>query len=250
MSSIADTKTYPHSRNPGAYDRVFYGGMAIVMALTVLTGFAPTYYLRLMGDAPLATISGKPVTSVVHMHGALFTGWVLLFIVQTTLVAAHRVELHQRLGIAGALLAAAMIVVGVRTGIAGAAAGSAPPGVDPLAFLAIPLTDMLLFATFITAAMVQRRNREAHKRLMLLAYISIIVAAVARLPGVLPLGPLVFFGLTFVFLAFGILYDVFSRRRVHPVYIWGGLALVLSVPLRLFVSGTGAWRRFAEFLVG
>lgn len=250
MSMVADIKPVMHSPAAGVYDRVFYSGMAIVLALTVLVGFAPTYYLRLLGEAPMATLSGRPVTTLVHLHGAVFSGWVLLFIVQTALVAAHRVKLHQRLGIVGALLALVMIVVGVSTAIEGAAAGSAPPGVDPRAFLAIPLFDIVLFGGFVLAALVLRRNKEAHKRLMLLAYISIIVAAVARFPGVIQLGPPAFFGLALVFVTFGIAYDLFSRRRVHQTYIWGGALFVLSVPIRLAVSGTDAWHRFAELLIG
>jgi hypothetical protein len=93
-----------------------------------------------------------------------------------------------------------------------------------------------------------RRDKEAHKRLMLLAYISLIVAAVARLPGVLPLGPLAFFGLGYLFVVLAAIYDFVSRRRVHKAYLWGGGLMVASVPLRLLISGTGAWRGFAELL--
>lgn len=250
MSTIAVTETVPHSPSARRYDRMFYSGMGIALALTAFIGFAPTYYLRLLGEAPMATVSGQPMTTLVHLHGALFTGWMLLFIVQTGLVAAHRVKLHQRLGIGGVVLAAAMVIVGAKTAIASAAAGAAPPGVDPLAFLAIPIFDLLLFAGFFTAAVQLRRKKEAHKRLMLLAYVSIIAAAMARLPGVLPMGPLVFYGLAFIFLGLGVAYDLFSRGRVHQVYLWGGLGLVLSVPVRLLVSGTAAWRFFAELLVG
>ena len=251
MAAAAATRPLPKSpaiTPVGACDRLFYGGMAIVLGLTVLTGFAPTYYLRLVGDGPRATMSGGPFTSLVHLHGALFTGWVLLFIVQTTLVASHRVAVHRRLGVAGAVLAAAMIVAGTTTAIATAARGGAPPGVDPLAFLAIPIFDMVLFATFVTTALVMRRDKEAHKRLMLLAYITIIVAAVARLPGVLPLGPLAFFGLGYLFVVLVAIYDFVSRGRVHKAYLWGGGLMVASVPLRLMISGTGAWRAFAELL--
>jgi uncharacterized membrane protein YozB (DUF420 family) len=231
-----------------AYDRRFYGGMAIAMAATVLVGFGPTYYLPLLGAGELSTITGRPVKPLVHLHGVLFTGWVALFIAQTALVATRRVRVHQRMGIAGAILAAAMVVVGARTAVAGAAEGTAPPGVDALVFLVVPLTDVVLFAGFVGAALWQRRNREAHKRLMLLAYISIMAAAVARLPGLLPHGPLVFFGLTFLFLVAAIVYDAASRRRVHPVYIWGGALLVASVPLRLMLSETAAWRSFAQLV--
>lgn len=229
-------------------DRLFYSGMAIAMGLTVFAGFARTYYLRLFSGGPSATFSGGPFTTLVHVHGALFTTWVLLFVAQTALVASRRVAVHRRLGVAGAVLAVAMIVAGTTIAIASAARGAAPPGVDPLAFLAIPIFDMVLFATFVTAALALRRDKETHKRLMLLAYVSIIAAAVARLPGVLPLGPLAFFGLAFLFVVVAGIYDFLSRRRVHRVYLWGGALILVSVPVRLAISDTHGWRALAELL--
>jgi hypothetical protein len=233
-----------------ARDRVFYSSMAIAMAVTVFAGFLPTYYLRLLGDGPTTTITGLAFTPMVRLHAVIFSVWVLLFIAQTTFIASHRVKLHQRAGIAGGVLAAAMVVVGIATAIQATARGSAPPGIDPLSFFAIPFFDMTLFAVFITAALWKRRIKDTHKRLMLLAYFSILAAAVARLPGVLPLGPFAFYGFTFVFLVVVIAYDYLSRRHVHPVYVWGGALLVLSVPGRLILAETAAWRAFAAFVTG
>ena len=232
----------------GAYDRLFYGGMAIAMGLTVFAGFAASYYLRLLDGGPKATLTGGPFTGLVHLHGALFTAWVLLFIVQTALVSSRRVAVHRRLGVAGGVLAAAMVAAGTTIAIATAARGSAPPGADPLAFLIIPLFDMVLFATFVGLALALRRDKEMHKRLMLLAYVSIIVAAVARLPGVLAIGPPAFFGLSFLFVVAGMIYDFVSRGRVHKAYLWGGALILVSVPVRLAISATGAWRSLAELL--
>jgi hypothetical protein len=231
------------------HDRVFYSGIAVAMALTVLFGFGPTYYFKAFGSGPLATLSGGPITLLVHAHGILFSAWVLLFIVQTALVAQHKVAVHRRLGIAGAVLAGAMIIVGTVTALKTAARGASPAAPDPLSFLVVPLTDMLLFGSFVALALRLRKNREAHKRLMLLAYVSIITAAVARLPGLLALGPPAFFGIGLSFLVAGMIYDFATRRRIHPVYVWGGAALVASVPLRLLISGTGAWQAFAASLV-
>ena len=232
----------------GAYDRLFYSAMAVAMALTVVAGFGPTYYFRYLSGGPTTTLSGGPFTTAVSVHGALFTAWVLLFVVQTTLVARRQVAVHRRLGLVGVGLAAAMVGVGTYTAIEGAARGSAPPGVDPLAFLAIPLFDIVLFSTFVIAAVIRRRDKETHKRLMLLAYVSIIVAAVARLPGVLLIGPPAFFGLALMFIVAGAVYDRVSRGHVHRVYVWGGALFVASVPIRLLISGTSAWRAFAEFV--
>ena len=244
MATVAGSR----AATVGRYDRVFYSAMALTLGATVFAGFSRTYYLRFFTGGPSATLSGGPFTPLIYVHGALFTAWTVLFIVQAALIASHRVNVHRRLGIAGAALAAAMLVAGTLTAIATAARGSAPVGVDPLAFLAIPIFDMVLFGTFVTAALARRRDKEAHKRLMLLAYFSIVTAALARLPGILPLGPPAFFGLSFLFLVAAGMYDFLARRHVHQVYVWGGALIVLSVPVRLAVSGTGAWRSFAEWL--
>jgi hypothetical protein len=224
--------------------------MAIAMALAVFVGFARTYYLSWYFGTH-GTISGGPLTSVVHIHAALFTSWVLLFVAQTSLVATHRVAVHRRMGVAVAVLAGLMIIAGTTIAIALARRGAAPPGISPQQFLAIPLGDMLGFATLIVLALWLRRNKEAHKRLMLLAYIAILAAAVARFPGVLPLGPWAFYGFTFIpLLAAAVVYDRVTRGRIHPVYLWGGGALIASVPLRLMISTTPAWQRLAAALIG
>jgi len=235
-------------RSPQLYDRAFYSGMAVLMALTVFAGFARTFYLRAFFDVP--TIGGaSELTPLVQLHGAVFTSWVVLFIVQTGLIRSRRVAVHRRLGIAGIVLAATMVFVGLRTAVAAAAKGAAPPGLDPLAFMIVPFADMVLFTLFVSSAFVKRRDREAHKRLMLLAYVSIITAAIARIPGLIGVGPLVAFSMSLVFVALGMAYDGYSRRRVHPVYLWGGALIFVSIPARLALSGTGAWRAFAEVLV-
>jgi hypothetical protein len=235
--------------SPGRLDRAFYGSIAVALAITVFIGFGPTYFFPIVTGSSQSTLTGGQVTPLVHLHAALFSTWVLLFIAQTTLVAQRKVAVHRRLGIAGGVLAALMVVVGTLLALRKAARGEAPGGVAPDVFLMIPLSDMLFFGGFVAAALLMRANREAHKRLMLLAYVSVVVAAVARLPGVLPLGPLVFFGLAFLFIVAGVVYDRASRGRVHPVYVWGGTLLAISVPLRLMIAGTDAWRGLAGWML-
>jgi hypothetical protein len=98
-------------------DRLFYGGVAIALALTVVAGFGPTYYFRMAGDSPLRTLSGGPVTLLVHTHAVLFTAWVLLFIVQTALIARHRTTMHRNVGMFGTGLAFLMVAAGALTAI-------------------------------------------------------------------------------------------------------------------------------------
>jgi hypothetical protein len=95
-----------------------------------------------------------------------------------------------------------------------------------------------------------RRDPQSHKRLMLLATINLLTAAIARWPGVLQAGPLAFFGLTDLFIVALAVWDFRTRGRLHPVTLWGGLALIVSQPLRLVASGTEAWLAFARWATG
>ncbi len=225
-------------------DRLFYTGMAIAVVITVFAGFARTYYLRPYFGTP-------PLTPLLHLHGIVFTSWLILLLTQTVLVTTNRTGLHRRLGMAGAVLAVLMILVGTATAIIRAKIVEVPPGSpSPLVFLTIPLGDMLVFAILAAAGFYFRRRGDMHKRLMLLATIAILPAATARLPFafIQQVGPLAFFGLADLFIVACLLYDLVSRRRFHHATIWGGLLIVVSHPLRLVIGNTQAWLSFATWL--
>src|SRR5882672_9825593 len=173
-------------------ERRLYIGFAMLMPLIVLAGFARTYYLKgFFGNPPLP---GR----LVQVHGLVMTSWVVLFIAQVSLVARRRIRTHQRLGVLGAVLAGVIVVVGVATAIAAAARG-ASPGPPALQFLVIPLGDMLVFAILVGGCLYVRRSRlDIHKRLMLLAAVNLLPAAIVRIPlhFIETGGPPVFFGLT------------------------------------------------------
>lgn len=223
--------------------RRFYVGMAIAIAVTVFAGFSRTYFLKAYYGTP-------ELSRLLHLHGLVFTTWVLFFLAQTTLVAAGKTYIHRRMGVAGAVLAALVVVLGTTTAILRVKGGAAPiPGVSGLSFLAVPLFDMLVFAILVGSALYFRRRLEAHKRLMTLGMIALTSAPIARLHfPMLPPGPPTFFGLTDLFIVAMLVYDLITRRRIHPATIWGGLLIVASQPLRLMISGTPAWLAFASWL--
>ena len=225
-------------------ERRFYIGMSIALVITVFAGFAPTYYLR-----PYFT--SAPLMPLLHLHGLVFTSWLVLFVTQTTLVAGHRTDIHRRLGIAGGVIAVVMILIGVTTALIRANQGATPlPGVSPLSFLVVPLGDMFVFAVLVGAGFYYCCRPDVHKRLMLLATISILAAAIARLPfAIMQAGPPAFFGLTDIFVVACLLYDLITFRRVHRATVLGGLLIVASQPLRLMLGGTHAWLSFAGWLI-
>lgn len=228
-----------------ARDRRLYTWFAILMPFIVLLGFARTYYLKGLFNTP--AVPGL----LVHLHGAVMTSWVLLFVVQVWLVSSRRVKAHQRLGKIGAVLALLVFIVGVMTGIASAARG-ASPGPPALQFLVIPIGDMVLFAGLMGTALYYRRRMDIHKRLMLVAAVNLLTPAIARIPlnFIINGGPLVFFGLTNLVLVACLVIDTVKNRKLHPVFIWATIVVIASQPLRILLSGTETWIQFATWLVG
>jgi hypothetical protein len=225
-------------------DRIFFGAMSITILAIVFVGFMRTFYL--------SSYFGRPALSPLRVvHGTAFTSWVVLFAVQTTLIAAGRRDIHRRLGYLGAALAALMIPLGLTLAIESARAGHAPPGLAPLEFLIIPVFDMLVFAPLVAAAVYYRRQAEMHKRLMLIATVSLLGAALARVTGTPGAGgPLVFFGVADLLLLCGVLYDRRVRGIVHPAYKWGGGLVVGSQVVRMALLKSALWLTIAEAIAG
>jgi len=235
------------SSDRSSAERRFFTGIALAMLATVIVGFSRSFFLR-----PLFPDWPSPSETIFYVHGAAFTAWIVLLVAQTSLVAGRRTEIHRKIGPYGAALAAAMVVLGTVGALVAArrATGFTQVPIPPLQFLAIPIFDMFLFAAFVWLAIAQRGNSQTHKRLMLLATVNLVTAAIARWPGVLPLGPLAFFGLTDLFIVALAIWDFRTRGRLHPVTLWGGLLIIVSQPLRLVVSGTEGWLAFARWATG
>lgn len=220
--------------------------IAALAAVTVVS-FARTYYLRVLFDLP-------PLAQAAHLHGLISTLWLALHYTQARLIAAHRVVLHKRLGIFAAFVGAVLAIQAFHLAIAGVAAGHAPPGRDPMEFLSVPMGTISMFTILLTSALVLRKRREWHKRLMLLASLSLLLPAAGRLDSLImvPLGlprAVIGFWLTFAFVAWAWWNDWRKFRRIHPAYLYGGIALVVSVPIRRWIGFTDAWQPIAEWLV-
>ncbi len=224
-------------------ERLFYTGMVVAIVITVFAGFSRTFYLR-------PYFQTQPLIPLLVLHGVVFSSWMVLLITQTTLIATKRTRTHMRLGIAGGVLATLMIVIGTVTALVRAKGPSPVPDVNQLSFLTIPLGDILVFAILVSAAFYFRRQADVHKRLMLLATIGILPAAVARWPFafIQQHGPLAFFGLSDLFIVPCLIYDLLTRGRPHRATVLGGALIVISHPLRLVIGSTHAWLAFATWL--
>jgi len=230
----------PIPRTLARKDRVFHTGMAVAFLVTAFLGFAPTYFLRGFSDRP-------PLTPLLHIHGLVFTGWLILVLVQSGLIKADRVRLHMTLGIGGAILAAVMVPLVIMVSVAGFRHGAGGMDAeDPVVFLIFPVGQALMFGGVMAAAIWKRKTPEVHRRLVLVANAIVISPAISRLP--FGGNPMVSLLLTSLFIVAGMVHDRKSGRRIHPIYIWSAVLLLLSGPVRFGLGHTEAWRAFAHFL--
>ena len=226
-------------------ERRFYSGMAIAIFLSVLVGFARSFFLR-----PLFPEHLSPSEPVFYVHGVAFTMWIVLFVAQVVFISRRRTDLHKTVGPWAGVLVAVMVVLGVYGALTAASRGFLGLPVPPLQFLAVPMFDMIVFPAFIIIAFIKRHEAQSHKRWMLLATLNLITAAIARWPLLEGLGPLAFFGITDLFIVALAVWDLRSRGKLHRVTVIGGLLMIISQPLRIIISGTAAWLAFATWATG
>jgi len=244
LTAPAATPVLPAPRLPGRrYDHLFFSAMAALMLVTVSLGFARTYYLAGVFHAPLPN-------RLIHVHGAAFSLWMLLFITQTSLVAAGRTDVHRRLGLAGFALGCAMIVLGIMAATDSLVRHAGEPsfaGLDARTFYIVPLTDIVLFGTFLYCGFRNRRDCPVHKRYLLLATTALLLAATGRWPFLrsLLVADLLVCSVP-VFLA---AYDFWFTRKIHRVTLWAGALLIVIHQVRIPIGKTAAWLSFADWVL-
>lgn len=220
----------------------FYAWMAVLMTAIVLGGFWPSYYGPLLRGA-----ASRPW--VLHVHGAIFMGWMVLLMTQVALVVSGRTAAHRKLGTFGIGYGILVFVMGLVVSFAAPllhlAAGEWKMD-EAAGFLIIPLGDMVLFGGFFGAAILYRRKPEIHKRLILLATVALLFAAIGRLSFVLGRGPIALLAWLSPLLV-AMSYDGISRR-VHRTYVIGLVILVIGFTRVLFTESEW-WLRIGRALL-
>lgn len=248
MATSSAPAAVGHSRDLTALDRRFHLAAAVAAAFVTLVGFSPTFFAR--------PPSLPALPALVTLHGIVFSGWLAAYMLQSALITLHRRDLHRTLGYWFTGLGAAMVVLGLVTAVESVRRGAGGAfDDDPRVFMVIPFFDFVLFASFLGAGYRWRRSPETHKRLMLLATIDLIGPAIARMaqhssrPLFAEHFPMWAFAGMMLFIAVSAVYDLATRRRVHPAYLWGAAILTASGPIRFSLGGTAAWLAFVDWLL-
>ena len=223
----------------------FHLVMALVMAGVTVYGFSQT-----IGDSLIRPKIALP--SILYVHATLFSAWMAAYVLQTALVRTGRVMLHRQLGLVWLCLGTTMPFVGIATALV-------MRRFDilhfhrSLAFLVVPLWDMVAFTPCFVMAALWRKRPEYHRRLMFLATCMLLDAGLARFPL-----PDAWFDAAWFYIAIDGLVliamarDFMALRRVHPVFV-AALPLVAVgqiITWMLWRHPPAAWLDFCRALVG
>lgn len=249
----------------GAIDRWIYVAMAVWFIVIVLVGFVPDSLGKI---AAIEAGQRHPFPLIAHVHAVLMGAFMLLLLAQTLLVANGRIDGHRQLGIAGLVLAPAVIVAGfilapTNYHLIWAAGQTGPLANREAALAVLPIVDNILllqirvgilFALFIAIAL-RARGVDAgmHKRMMILATAVPLPAAIDRmtwLPTTLPASPVApdLYVLLAVLPMF--LWDVMRNRSVHRAYwVWGGVYGAGAIAVNMLWDTPG-WHAMARTIMG
>ncbi|MGZ8237561.1 MAG: hypothetical protein ACXWTY_06780 [Methylobacter sp.] len=236
--------------------RLFYSGAAALLLALMFLGFQQFY---LHGRAYPNRELASPIRTLLILHGIGMSAWMLLFLVQPLLIAAGNRRVHMLLGRSGAVLAACIIVLGLRLGIESTLIS--PPdlriwGLTPKQFMAVPVISIMIFAGFVITGVWNRLRPEIHRPMMLLATLAAMPAAVSRIDSINVLyhGTLweMVFGPFFGTLVIGVFFLVIKwllTRSLDRWFAMGYSGLVISSALIMQLATTSVWDHIASFLL-
>jgi hypothetical protein len=223
----------------------FYFFMSLLIAGVVVYGFHFTIQRNLIHPA-------LPRPRILYVHAAVFSTWVLFYIVQAALVRTRNVRLHRRAGWFGVALGSVMPVLGLATAIAMARFHSATlHETDAASNLIIPLFDMVCFTSTFVLAIYWRQKPELHRRLLLVASCVLTAAAFGRFPANILPGWLFYAGVD-VLILLGVVRDWIVLRRVHPVYLYVLPLFIAGQSVATYVAfhNVPVWLRIADAILG
>ncbi|HEV2286288.1 MAG TPA: hypothetical protein VGR80_09610 [Steroidobacteraceae bacterium] len=225
-------------------ERPHFVWLAVGIAAVALLGFGRSYYFK--------SLSGtRALPLALHVHGLLMSAWLVVFVAQTWLIAVRRTLWHRRLGVAGAVLAAIIIPYGIALTLLGLRREIQAHVLGKMHFLLlINAVNLVLFGVFVGSGLLLRSRGDVHKRLMLLAAVTLLAPAAARIALLFTHAPLAQLAAFYLCVATCVLVDALRNRRLHPVLGWGALAIVAGFQLSYLAVLTPAWMTLVRAVFG
>lgn len=212
-----------------------YQWAAVAVAAVAFVGFARSFYLK-------GLFQSRSLSTSVFIHGIIMSAWCALFVVQASLIAGGRTHLHRRLGVIAALLAVIIVAWGAWLTVAAVAREGQQHFVGPFHYLlGVNLVNLSVFALLVATALGLRRRPPYHRRLMLLAAVTLLAPAIARIVLLFTHRTGMQFAVFYACVLTCILVDTLRHRRLHPAFGWGGMLTIAAFQLTFWLVQTEAY---------
>jgi hypothetical protein len=229
----------------GALSKYFYFFMSLLIVAVIVYGFSFTIDRNLIHPA-------IPRPWLLYLHAAVFTGWLVFLLLQTSLVRAREVRWHRRVGWFGVALGTLIPIVGVATAIVmGRFSFSVLHHDYAPSALVIPLFDMVSFTSTFPLAVYWRKKPEMHRRFILIASCALTAAGFGRFPEHILAGYLFYAGVDLLILL-GVARDLIVDRRIHRVYLVVLPLFIVGQTIATYIAYNNVpfWLRIAHALIG
>jgi hypothetical protein len=224
----------------------FFMSIGLVGFLAVFIGFGKTL--------PPA-IRDFRTPRLIYIHGAFAFSWVCLFFIQATLIRYNNFRAHKVLGFLGIFIAIGtaltMLPAGVYQVQKELNTGSGEASYSNMVGVA---TTAIMFLAIVIAGILNRKNPQTHKRLMLLATILILWVAWFRFRHYFPSVPRpdIWFGLVLPYslIIISWIWDKFVNGRLHPTLGWVGAFIIAEQSFEVIMFDSPAWRFLGKEIFG
>lgn len=233
-------------------DRYFYPSVGAAFLVLIVIGFQHYIFAgRLVTGDPIPPVM---LTAIV-VHSTAVFAWFLLFFVQALFISTRRRGVHMKLGWGGVAVAAAIAVTGPYAAISETRLTPFPVFDWPARpFLLVMLSEIALFVAFFTIGVLNRKRPRIHRPMMLLASLSLISGATARISLVNSIfgmhewmalfGPVAVLGLILLLVRWAL------TRSLEREFAAGYAALVMVTLAASHLALTHAWVSLAAVILG
>jgi hypothetical protein len=224
----------------------FYFWMTVVMAIFVFGGFGMTYW------QPMAAGSLQPLPPVVHLHGIMYSTWIVLLLVQAFLINVRNITLHRGLGQLGIAVATCVVLTGTLITILFGGFHISNPMPDYYHLMYLGVVAVINFSLLFFLAIRNVRKPDNHRRLILFATMSILAPGINRfymVPFGLETLPLAAMYLTVdAMLAAILLQEWRTTAKISATTITAAAIILLPELLHAPITGSGAFAGFCAAL--
>lgn len=163
-------------------DRWFYSATGATFIVMMLVGFR---WFVTSGKAAGGSEIDPVMVRLDAVHGLAIATWYVLFFTQSLLIGVRNRQLHFKLGWSAIAVAGAILITGPWVAIR--SVQNSPPdatlfGMLYSRFLLMMLTEITLFAAFVTIAILTRKKPWIHRSAMVLASLCLLAGATGRMP--------------------------------------------------------------------